>query len=76
MEVLMEIKNKDGREIEVSVYGKYDDDIQIEEAYYTDDNSDASDEDIEYIYNTYGDELYQLWYESHQGIDFDSDYER
>jgi len=61
----MLVKNKLGQEIEIeSIYGKYENDIQIGCAYYVDTNKDISDEDLEYIYENYQQELYEKWYEN------------
>lgn len=61
----MIVKNKDGREIEIeSVYGKYDDDIQIEEAYYVDTGEEVSEKDIDYIMDAYSSEIYDMWFQN------------
>ncbi len=58
------VKNEAGREIEISVYGDHDDDIQISEANYVDDlEADVSEADIEYIESHYSNELYEAWFE-------------
>jgi len=61
----MIVKDKDNREIEISVCGRYDDDIEISDAYYLDsDNEEVSDETIDYIMDAYSDDIYQEWYEN------------
>lgn len=57
---MLYVKNKQGRAIEITIYGESYDDLQIEEAYYLDDSEeDVTDTDIEYIMNNYGDEMYE-----------------
>jgi len=63
----MLVKNNDGREIEIHVYGNHSDDIQIDEAFYLDSNDDVTDEDIEYIMDYYADDIYLQWYENKCG---------
>lgn len=51
-----------GREVEFNVCGKYEDDIQIADACYTDAPTvDVTDEDLEYIMDNYQDEMYEAW---------------
>lgn len=67
----MLVKNKLGRELEITVYGKYDDDIQIDDAVYLDNDEEVSDEDIEYITKHYADEIYQEWIENKSSEAYD-----
>ncbi len=61
----MIVKNRLGQEIEItSIYGQYDDDIQIDACNYVDSDNEVSDEDIEYIYENYQDSLYETWHEN------------
>lgn len=60
----MILKNEQGREIELSVGGGSDDDIEITDAGYIDNGEDASDEDVDYLYENYPDALYEAWYQS------------
>lgn len=60
----MKVVDKSGREIYISVYGKYEDDIQIDEAYYVDTEEDVPDDVIAYIYENYASEMYDQWYEN------------
>lgn len=52
------------KEVYVSVYGKYDDDIQIDEAYYMDTETPLTDSEIEQVMNDYSSEIYEEWYEN------------
>lgn len=63
----MIVKDKKGNEIEISIGGAYEDDIQIEEAAYFDSDDEVSDETIDYILDTYADEIYTEWYENKAG---------
>jgi len=58
----MILKDKNNREVEVGVYGEYDD-VQIDEAVYVDTGEDASDEVVDYLMSTYGDELFEAFQE-------------
>lgn len=58
----MKVFDKEGRELEVTLYGKYEDDIQIDEIYYTDSDEEVSDSVIEYIYDKYSDKMYEEWF--------------
>ena len=60
----MLVQDSKGREVEISVYGRYDDDIQIDEAVYVDGDEEVPEEEIEYISETYADEIYQEWTEN------------
>lgn len=63
----MILKDQDGRDVELYVSGRYEDDITIDEIYYLDSSDDVSDETIDYIYDTYAEEIYQCWYEKQIG---------
>lgn len=55
---------ENGREVELSVCGKYEDDIQIAEANYTDAPfADVADKDLDYIMNNYENEIYEAWWD-------------
>lgn len=74
MEGNMIVKDKAGREIEISVYGRYEDDIQIDSAQYVDGDDEVSEETCEYIYEHYQSELYEAWFDQQCGrADFDRD---
>lgn len=60
-------KNAEGREIEFTVYGKYEDDIQITDANYLDGDEDVAESDILYLLDTYQDAIYMAWVENMQG---------
>lgn len=64
----MLVKDKNGREIEITVYGRYGDDIEIDEAYYTDTDEEVGEDVIEYIYENYADEMYEEWVDHMVGI--------
>ena len=61
----MKFKNQAGREIEISVFGKYADDIQIGDASFVDGspNEEVPDSDLDFIMENHADDVYQLWYE-------------
>lgn len=59
---MITVKNAFGREIELSVCGAQDD-VQIDECYYVDGDDEVTNEDIDFIYHTYGDELYGAYME-------------
>jgi hypothetical protein len=63
----MLVQDKEGREIELSVCGKYDDDIQIDDAFYADDDSEVADETIDWIQDQYASEIYDEWYQNRIG---------
>ena len=59
----MLVKNKNGREIEVTVGGTTD--VGILDAEFTDGSTaHVPDDDIHYIMNKYSDELYLAWIEN------------
>jgi len=60
----MLVKDSKGKEVEIFVYGQHDDDIQIDEAYYTNDNSEVSDDEIEWIMDSYASDIYDEWYQN------------
>ena len=57
------ITDKNGRELIVSVSGKYQDDIQIDSLEYRDSDEEVSEEVYDYVMDNYGDVLYELWYQ-------------
>jgi len=59
----MLVNDSQGREVEIQVGGRYEDDIQIEEATYVNSDIEVSEEEIDYIYETYPDSLYEAWLE-------------
>lgn len=69
--------DKDGREIELEVSGRYEDDVQIDNAWYTnaDDKEDVTDDTLDYIRDTQGDKLVDLWFE-HQRDEADFRYDQ
>ena len=61
----MIVKDKAGREIEISVGGSDHDDIEITDAVYCDDpNEEVPESVIEYITDKYADNIYTEWYEN------------
>lgn len=60
---MLTLKDKDGREVELSVYGQHDD-VQIDEAYYTDTGEDVPDNVVDYLMDTYGDKLFEAFQEN------------
>ena len=63
----MLVKDKRGNEIEISVYGQYEDDIQIDQADYVHSDDEVPESTIDYILDTYASEIYQEWYENKVG---------
>lgn len=57
------ITDSKGREVYISVYGRDADDIEIDEAYYVDNNDDVPEKEIEYIMDVFSDEIYDKWYD-------------
>lgn len=60
-------KTKSGREVEFVVWGIYEDDIQVDDAFYVDDiegKEEVSDDDLDYIQDKYASEIYQEWLEN------------
>jgi hypothetical protein len=65
----MIVNDKDGNEIEISVTGRYEDDIQIEEVYYVDESlGEVSDKVVDYIMDNYQQEIYELWFDNQIGM--------
>jgi hypothetical protein len=67
------ITDSQGREVEIRVTGRYDDDIQISDAWYVDTTAPdiVNDVELQYICDNYQTELYEMWVESKvQEIDF------
>jgi hypothetical protein len=61
----MLVTDKQGREVEIEIYGRYEDDIEITEAQYVDESlGEVSDETIDYILDTYSSEIYDEWFEN------------
>ena len=62
----MLVKDSAGREVEIGHVSGYQDDIQIEDAWYTDESigPEVPDDEIDFIYNEYATELYDLWYQN------------
>lgn len=68
----MIFKTEDGRSVEMEVYGHYED-VEIDEAYYLDSEEDVTQEDIEYILDTYAAEIQEILMERHQmSFDFEN----
>jgi hypothetical protein len=63
----MLVKDEKGREIEISVYEKYEDDIQIDDANYIDSDDEVSEDTLDYIYSQYADAMYEVWYDNKIG---------
>lgn len=60
----MLIKLANGREVDImNVTGKYEDDLCIDGAYYTDTDAEVSDQDLEDIYENHYDAIYELWFQ-------------
>jgi hypothetical protein len=57
----MIVKDSTGREVYITVYGRYIDDIEIDEAYYMDDESDVPNDEIDFILDNYASEIEEAW---------------
>lgn len=65
---VMIVYDKNERPIEIGhVYGRYEDDIRVDDVVYLDDGTDVPDEVIEYLYQQYAAELYDEWYQGKVG---------
>lgn len=64
---MSKITDSKGREVEITVYGKYEDDIEISTATYVDDDSDLPEEEVDHVLNHYQDAIYEMWYENRCG---------
>ena len=61
----MIVKDKNNREVEITVSGRDHDDIEISDAIFVDNpDEEVPDEVVDYIWDTYADDLYQEWYEN------------
>ena len=60
----MRVYDKNEREIYLSVYGKYRDDIQAQEAYYVDTGAEVPEDVVEYLMEAYAPEIDQEWIEN------------
>lgn len=61
----MTVQDEKGNNIDIQVYGKYEDDICIESAYYEDDVlGEVSEDTIDYILENYQEDIYTHWYEN------------
>jgi hypothetical protein len=54
--------DQNGKELEFSVYGRYEDDIQIDEIYYLESEDEVTDETIDYVLDAYSDVISEEWY--------------
>lgn len=59
----MRLKDKDGRELEIRVWGNNEEDIQIDDAWYVDTNEVPTEEVLQQLEYTYSKEIYEQWYE-------------
>lgn len=72
----MKYKNRNGRDVEMSIHGKHSDDLQCDGAEFVTATildrvkdifglpaPEPTDADIDYIMATYADEIYQDWIE-------------
>lgn len=59
----------EGRKVEITgVRGRYEDDITVDECWYVDSDEEVSDASLEYIYDHYGAELFEMWHEHQRGL--------
>jgi hypothetical protein len=68
----MIVKNESGREIMIEVYGTTED-IEIDEAYYLDDEEDITEEDLDYIKDVFATELQEAASSCQLSFDFMGD---
>ena len=50
-----------GKEIELSVSGWYEDDIEIDDIYYIESEEEVPESEVEFIYERYSDSIYEAW---------------
>ena len=62
----MVVKDPSGYELEIHVGGKHSDDIQITFAAYLDRSEDVPDSTIDWLMDTYFQDIYQEWMENQQ----------
>lgn len=55
----MLVKDSKGRAVELYLYGDEPDDIQVEDIFYADDESDVPEDEVEYIMDKYADAIYE-----------------
>jgi len=60
----MIVKDEAGREIEIEIYGKYEDDINIDSAIYLDTGEYVPDSVVNYILDAYAGDIYEEWYQN------------
>jgi hypothetical protein len=66
------ITDSKGRQVmEVEVYGKYDDDIQVMSAIYADTGDTVPDDELDYIAEWHADSIYEIWLNQHSGLDYE-----
>lgn len=55
-----------GREVEASVYGRYEDDLQIDNAVFADTGEPLSNDEVMELYESADNEstIYEAWYEN------------
>lgn len=62
---MIKAKDQHGRALEFSVFGRYEDDIEIDEIYYLDETlGEVDDETVDYVLNAYSTEIYEEWQEN------------
>ena len=58
---MIRAKDENGNDLEFSIYGKYDDDIQIDEIYYINSEDEVSETTIDYVMDRYSNDIYEEW---------------
>jgi hypothetical protein len=60
----MIITDSNGKQVYVRVSGRYVDDLEITDAYYIDDDTEVSDDEIDFIMDNYQEEMSEAWFEN------------
>lgn len=55
----MLVKDSKGRDVEIYFSGDEPDSIEVEDAFYVDDEESVASDEIEYIMDKYADEIYE-----------------
>lgn len=66
----MIVKDEQGRELEIEIGGESDD-VQITTAYYLDSDEEVSHETLDFIMQTYADDMFSEWIDQTIGDFYD-----
>lgn len=60
----MTVKNKEGREIEITeMEGEFNEGVYCVQGYYIDTGEEITEQDLDYITDSYQSDLYDHWYQ-------------